>query len=778
MTETQIIPEEENILVVDDALVNLRMLSRILQAEGYQVRTANSGQAALEAVEAAIPSLILLDIIMPHMDGYEVCRTLKSQPHTKDIPIIFISSLDQTEDKLKAFALGGVDYVTKPFQTPEVLARVKAHLTLRHLQQQLENTNLQLEQKVRERTQALIQANERLQAEIQERIKTEEELRRTQERYELAVQGTNDGIWDWDLEQDQIYFSPRWKAILGFEDHELPNSLEEWFNRVHANDLARLRLSILNHVENITPFLEEEYRMYHKDGSLRHVLTRGVAIRNKQGKAYRMAGSQTDISYRKRMEEQLSHDVFYDSLTALPNRSLFLERLKTSLAMNEKRDDYQFAVFLLDINRFKAVNENYGYRLGDLLLAEISWRLKSFIRPIDTLARIGEDEFAIIQENIESLEAVEALANTILQSFAEPFDLEGNELYITLSIGIAISTINPDNLTLVLSSQTKGEQIIRERYQHIDEILRDASIALKRSKAAGESHIEIFRPTMRRRSILRLDLETELRKAIEKEEQIEVHYQPIVMLETGRIAGFEALVRWRHPQRGLIPPFDFLPLAETTDLILSLDCLVLRKACTQIGTWQSVFRTFPLLMLCANISAKHLRQSCLLNCLQQLKKDNRIELSSLHLEITETLLVENIPYATQLLHQIREMGVKVWMDDFGSGYSSLSYLHQLAIDGIKIDRSFVEQLPQNTNSHKTVQIITILAKEMGMGVIAEGIENENSLEALRKLNCRYGQGFLFSQPLPAEEAEKLLRIDIERNGFFAALVNESSLLNG
>jgi len=258
-----------------------------------------------------------------------------------------------------------------------------------------------------------------------------------------------------------------------------------------------------------------------------------------------------------------------------------------------------------------------------------------------------------------------------------------------------------------------------------------------------------------------------------------VHYQPIVMLETGRIAGFEALVRWQHPQRGLIPPFDFIPLAETTDLILSLDCLVVRKACTQIGIWQNIFRTFPLLMLCSNISAKHLRQPNLLNCLKQLKKDNGIELSSLHLEITETLLVENIFYATQMLHQIREMGIKVWMDDFGSGYSSLSYLHQLTIDGIKIDRSFVEQLSTNANSRKTVQIITILAQEMGMGIIAEGIEDEDSLEVLRKLNCRYGQGFLFSPAVPAKEAEKLLRMDIERNGYFAASVseNDSSYLN-
>jgi len=765
MVTNQINPTNNNILLVDDAQVNLRMLSRILKEEGYQVRTASDGASALEDIEASLPNLILLDILMPNMDGYEVCQQLKSQIHTKDIPIIFISSLDQTEDKLKAFALGGVDYVTKPFQTPEVLARVKAHLTLNHLQKQLEIVNTVLEDRVQKRTLSLTQTNEKLQDEIQERRQIEADLRQSKERYKLAVQGTNDGIWDWDLLQDKIYYSTRWKSILGYKEMDFENSLEDWFNHVHENDIARLRLSILNHVENITPFLEEEYRMYHKDGSYRYVLTRGVAVRDEDGKAYRMAGSQTDISYRKRIEEQLQHDVFYDSLTALPNRSLFFERLKTALAINEKRDDYHFAVYLLDVNRFKTINDTFGFRLGDLLLAEVSWRLKSFIRPVDTVARIGEDEFAILFESIENLEMVETLANTITQAFALPFDLEGNEVFISLSIGIALSTVHPKNLPL--SSTSGGKDMLYEKYSLADEILRDASIALQRSKVAGESLYEIFRPTIHRRQIIKVDLEADLRQALESEDQFEANYQPIVSLETGRISGFEALTRWHHPVRGKIYPIDFIPMAEATGLIIPLDRLIIRKACEQTSKWQNKFRTSPPLILNVNISGRYLRQLALNDYIQQMHTDSGIDISSIHLDITETFLVENLHFATQELSKLRQLGVKIWMDDFGTGYSSLNYLHRLAIDGIKIDCSFIEQLAINPNSHKIVQMMIIHAREMNISVIAEGIEDDKVLNMLRNLQCRFGQGFIFSRAKPAEEAENLLTNDIQQNGLYS-----------
>jgi diguanylate cyclase (GGDEF)-like protein/PAS domain S-box-containing protein len=337
---------------------------------------------------------------------------------------------------------------------------------------QLQEAKSELEDRVRERTAELVRLNQELQTEIDERKQTERALIESEERYALAVRGANDGIWDWDLRGDNIYFSPRWKMIIGYEDDEIRNSVDEWFNRVDPFDLARLRMSILNHLEGNTLSLEEEYRILHKDDTYRYVLTRGIAVRDSHGKAYRIVGSQTDITYRKRMEEQLHYDAFYDNLTALPNRALFLDRLTSAVELAKQRSDYRFAVIVIDINRFKAVNESYGHRIADLLLAEISFTLKQLIRPVDTAARTGEDEFGVLFEDVDTVEEVNSFESKIRKTLSMPFNVEGQEIFISVSLGI------------VLGGNSGLEPFTR--YDQADEVLRDANIAIQRAKAENK----------------------------------------------------------------------------------------------------------------------------------------------------------------------------------------------------------------------------------------------------------------------------------------------------
>jgi diguanylate cyclase (GGDEF)-like protein/PAS domain S-box-containing protein len=457
-----------NILIVDDAPVDLKILSSFLKDEGYKVRTAESGERALEDIESFIPDLIILDIMMPHMDGYSVCNCIKNNPITKEIPIIFISSLDRTEDKVRAFQVGGVDYITKPIQYQEVFARVANHLSLRNLQKQLQDSKSELENRVRERTAELEKINNELHAEIAERKQTEAALKESEERYALAVRGSNDGIWDWDLRDDHIYLSPRWKMIIGYEDNELESSLDEWFNRIDPFDLARVRMAIFNHLDGTSIFLEEEYRIMHKDDTYRYVLTRGIAVRDNNGKAYRIVGSQTDITYRKRMEEQLHYDAFYDNLTALPNRALFFDRLDSAIELAKKHEGYHFAVIVIDVNHFKSVNEIYGFHKADMLLAEISYALKGLIRPVDTAARIGEDEFGVLFEDVDSREEIDGIIKEIHRLLSKSISVDGQDISVSISLGV------------VFGGYTTSGPFVH--YEKADEVIRDINNMIQEEK--------------------------------------------------------------------------------------------------------------------------------------------------------------------------------------------------------------------------------------------------------------------------------------------------------
>jgi diguanylate cyclase (GGDEF)-like protein/PAS domain S-box-containing protein len=569
---------------------------------------------------------------------------------------------------------------------------------------------------------------------ITERKQAEEALRASEERYALAAQSVNDGLWDWNLKTNEVYYSERWKAMLGCEDEDIGNTPFEWFRRVHPEDLAQVQSLLQDHLEGHTPTFESEHRMRHKDRGYRWVLSRGLAVRNGSGRPYRMVGAQSDTTQRKLAEEQLIHDALHDALTGLPNRTLFVDRLSHRIKHSRREKDRLFGVLFLDLDRFKLVNDSMGHSAGDQLLVETSRRLELAVRPGDTVARLGGDEFAVLLEDVTEPGDAVKVAERIQSSLKNPIKLESQEVVSTASIGIAMSQTG---------------------YEKAEDVLRDADTAMYRAKSEGRARHEVFDSAMHARAVSLLKIENELRQAIEREE-FRVFYMPIVSLATGRIDGFEALVRWQHPVRGIVAPFDFMGVAEDAGLIIAIDRWVLRRACREVREWQRQLPDGDRLTVSVNLSAKQFNHSDLVDTIRGAISESGLPGESLGIEITEGVLIDNSSTAGAMLGEMRKLGARIYLDDFGTGYSSLSYLQRFPIDTVKIDRSFVSRLGPKAEGHEIVQAIVTLAHNLGMRVIAEGIETNDQLGLLRRLKCGYGQGWLFSKPIPHEQAGELL----------------------
>ena len=453
-----------------------------------------------------------------------------------------------------------------------------------------------------------------------------------------------------------------------------------------------------------------------------------------------------DITERKQAEKQLLHETLHDKLTGLPNRTLFMDRLRHAIARSKRHTDYSFAVLFLDLDRFKVVNDSLGHMVGDQLLNAIADRLRTCLRDEDTIARIGGDEFTILLEDIEDTSDATHVAKHIQQELTLPFHLGGHELgghevFTAASIGIALS-------------DPSGSPC----YERPEELLRDADTTMYRAKVSGNAGIEVFNPTMHTQAVALLQLETDLRRAIERQE-FRIHYQPLVSLSGNRIIGFEALLRWQHPERGLISPAEFMPVAEETELIVPIGWWLLREACRQMQTWQEQFQDNPPLTMSVNFSGKQFLQPGLIEQIDQLLQETALDPKSLQLEITETMLMENTEAATATLEQMSALNPQLYIDDFGTGYSSLSYLHRLPIDGLKIDHSFVSRMDVDSDNLEIVRVIATLAHNLGMDVIAEGVETIEQLAQLKALNCKYGQGNFFSKPITNKAAKGLIAME-------------------
>ncbi|MFE1743885.1 EAL domain-containing protein [Coleofasciculus sp. H7-2] len=616
MNSDRLFPLNGNLLLVDDTPNNLRLLSDLLSQQGYKVRSVTNGQTALKACQAKPPDLILLDINMPQMNGYEVCEKLKADKQTCEIPVIFLSALDEAIDKVKAFTVGGVDYISKPFQIEEVLVRVKNQLVLKEAQVKVLQLNAELENRVKERTSQLERANQELNLEISE---------------------------------------------------------------------------------------------------------------------------------RKRVQSQLLDMALHDPLTGLPNRALFMERLEKALSRTKHEADYQFAVLFLDCDRFKVVNDSLGHLVGDELLIAfakrvqkaLASRLEPFPSIVNTLTRLGGDEFAIIVEQINDIGTATLVADRILQDLSHPFQLSRHEVFMSASIGIALGNIN---------------------YEQPEYLLRDADTAMYHAKTFGKARYHVFDPAMHQEAIQLLQLETDLRKAVNQQE-FQVYYQPIVALNTGKIAGFEALVRWNHPHRGFISPLDFIPVAEETGLITQIDTWVMREACQQLQIWQEQKLTQEPLTISVNLSGRQFSQSNLIEQIDEIFQKTQLSPQSLKLEITESVLINNSQSAMAIIQELKKRQIQLSLDDFGTGYSSLSYLHCFPINTLKIDKSFVKRMEESQKNMGLVPAIMSMAHTMGIKVIAEGIETSGQLAQLRALNCDFGQGYLFSRPVESKLASELIMAD-------------------
>ena len=554
-------------------------------------------------------------------------------------------------------------------------------------------------------------------------------------RYAFAARGARDGLWDWNLETDELLLSSRWSALLGLKETERSATPAEWLDRIHPEDSSRVREQLRSATSGESLLFESEHRLAHEDGRFLWVLARGEVTHGQTGHPLRIAGSLSDITQAKLAEDRLRHEAAHDELTGLPNRSAFMEHLRRLLERSRRSGrDLKFAVLFLDFDRFKRINDSLGHLAGDQLLAAISRRLKDCVRPGDTVARLGGDEFGIVLERLGEVTEATRVAERIHQVLRDPFDIRGLEVLITTSIGIAVGS---------------------RAYEKEMDLLRDADTAMYRAKAAGKGRHEVFDSAMQTHAVEQLQLESDLRRAMIRDE-IRLLYQPVVSLRDRLILGFEALARWRHPSRGLLPPSAFLPAAEETGLIVELGFQVLRKACLQIQQWQQSPRGRRSLSIHVNVSDKQLFQPDLAARVEQVLAETKLSPGDLVLDLSENVVMQKADSAVAILGQLKSLGLRIHLDDFGTGYSSLGYLHRFEIDTLKIDRSFIRNLRAGGDNWIAARTIVGLADNLGMGVIAEGVETEEQLQELLGLGCLLGQGSLFHEPLSPELVDDIL----------------------
>jgi len=724
-------------------------------ADRYEVDSAFQGAEALEVVTAAGAAgrpyaLAFVDMRMPPgWDGLETIEHLWQIAPELQV-VLCTAYSDHSRDEIVRRVGGGHRLVIlrKPFDTAEVAQLAYAMTAKWQASQQADLKMSQLEGLVTQRTEEIAEANRQLQARLAELEETRAALEVSEERYALAAAGASDGLWDWNLVTGRVYYSARWRRILGLGDDACEDGPGAWLGRVHPNDAAGVRAVIDDYLAGRGERLQSEHRLRRADGAYVWVLCRGLAVRDASGTPVRMAGSISDVGRRKETEDELRRGACFDKLTGLPNRDLFRECLEKTIREAAGRPGAWFAVLFLDFDNFKVINDSLGHLAGDELLVEIASRLSALLKHAPTardhtLARLGGDEFVVLLKGGASVEEATAVARLILRALETPFRAHGAEVHSTASIGIAVD---------------------EGRYTAPDEALRDADTAMYHAKAQGPGRFCLCDEAMRESAIARLKLENELRWAIQNG-AIEVAYQPIMDLASGDPVGVEALARWTAPA-GPVSPDRFIPLAEETGLIVPLGEQVLQSACRDLKALRARGGPWRKFRVNVNLSGRQFAQSSLVDVVLATLGEHDLAPDALALEVTETVIMEDFDAAAATIRRLRNLGIEVFMDDFGTGYSSLSCLKLLPLTGLKLDRTFLTHLDGSATNPAIIHAIVTLANHLRLQVVAEGVETRDQLASVLALECGHAQGYLFGRPMPLAELRTWL--DESRAGRLAA----------
>jgi diguanylate cyclase (GGDEF)-like protein len=755
-------PKPLHVLIVEDVEIDVELT--LLELNSAKINLtydiATTEDECQKYLQEQSYDAVLSDYRLPNFNGLQVLKYL--QESGQEIPFILITGSLGEEAAVECIRMGMTDYILKDrlFRLPLVFQRAMQEFDLRRQQKQ---AIARIEQQAwRE---AIIN---RIVQSMRETLVLADVLQTTADLLHESLQVSRCLIFQKDQNQ-QIRagyvskFTEQTESLTGltckFFEHyhdRLEKGEQIVFDRIGSNvpnsvqqiaedyNIYSIVITPLQYQQTYLGGISLHQCDHQRDWSenelcLISAITDQCAIAIHQSELYENA--QLELSERKKMELQLRHDAFHDALTGLPNRSLFLDRLNHALQLSNRRLylnpshlSEQFAVLFLDLDRFKVINDSLGHLAGDQLLKDVAQRLDSCLRGGDTVARLGGDEFVMLLEEIDDIDDVLEVVQRIKDALKYPVIIDGQEIFISTSIGLALNT----------GDYTKPE-----------EILRDADTAMYRAKEKGRSRYEIFNPEMHTDALRKLRVENELRRAIERQEFC-LYYQPIVSLQSNQIIGFEALIRWQHPDRGLVMPAEFIPLAEDTGLIVAIDCWVLQEACSQLSIWQAMFPSISKLTVNVNLSAKQFEKVDLASQIEKILKSNHLQPTNLKIEVTESLLIEKTSLASQILGELNSLHIYICIDDFGTGYSSLSYLHRFPIHTLKIDRSFIIRI--NADHHEDgeiVKAIITLAINLGLTVVAEGVENLEQLEFLRLNNCHAVQGYYFYKPLEAEAIGKL-----------------------
>jgi PAS domain S-box-containing protein len=695
-------------LIVDDDAMMRVLIRQTLERAGLLCHEAEHGAAALERFPRVQPDIVLLDVLMPQMDGYAACAALRAMPSGAFVPVLMLTGLEDVESIDRAYEVGATDFISKPINWGILAHRVRY----------------------------ILRASQAFR-----------ELAKSRAGLEAAQRIARLGSWEWDITHNEVHWSDETYRILGLEPGAVVPRLEAVIDRVHPDDRAQLREAIRGAMRT-GEFEGRTVRVLHPEQGQRHVQLQCATSCDTAGTITQISGTIQDVTTLKEAEQRIRYLAYYDGTTGLPNRQFFMERLQQALA-HARRYHRQLGVLALDLDQFKRINDTLGHSAGNELLIAVSRRLSDAVRAsdliaredpdrasgaeaVETIARLDGDEFSLLIIELAHYHDAAKVARRLLEELRKPFRVTGQEVFLTASVGLALHPLD-------------GEDT--------ETLMRNAGAAMHFAKDQGRDNYQFYSRGMNATALEKLSMESQLRKALERDELL-LHFQPKIGAASGAVMGMEALLRWRHPELGMVPPSQFVPVAEETGLIVPIGEWVLRMACRQNRAWQQA--GYPPVHVAVNIASPHFRQGGIMDSVARALRDSGLEPQWLELEVTESMLMQGVDATLDTLFKLKDMGVRLAIDDFGTGYSSLSYLKRFPLDTLKIDRSFVKDLPRDAEDAAISKAIIAMAHSLRLAVVAEGVENAEQLAFLQQHGCDLVQGFLFSRPVPAEEFARVL----------------------